>query len=203
MKQIELPTVNTVSFKLNPSNIEFEGIVMPDGRQHISLGNIDKEKWDNLTIARENGGKILWATICMEHLMEDIILSFFMGSFDGPNEKRELFRNELLKGSFLQLSSKKHLISKISNQYYAFKGKDRDKLQNCLKSIIQWRNAFAHGSFNLNATEGVILEYYSGAPKTEDLNDSFWNTVEAIYKKCDSLLKNLENIVKKESPRKR
>jgi len=196
MRRIELPATNTISFTLTQGIEGFGGIAMPDGTQHVSLGGIGEKDWENLNIARENGGKILWSTVCLEKKMEDILLTYFMGPFNGPCEKRELFTNELLQASFLQLSSKKHLISKVSNRFYSFKGKERDKLQGYLKSIIQWRNAFAHGNMTLSATEGVILNYYSGAPKSEALNDGFWKTVESAFRNCDELLNKLEDIVK-------
>lgn len=202
MKKIDLPTTNTVSFTLNQAGTAYAGILMPDGLQHISLGEIKEIDWENLTIARENGGKILWSTVCLEKSMEDILLSYFMGTFSGACDKRELFKNELLQASFLQLSAKKHLISKVAAKFYLFKGKEREKLEGHLKSIIQWRNAFAHGNLTLNATSGVVLNYYSGSPKVEFLSDSFWNTVESVFKGCDDLLKKLGTIVKEHKPRK-
>lgn len=75
------------------------------------------------------------------------------------------------------MSAKKHLIVKVAVKFYAFKGKERDRLDGYLKSIIQWRNAFAHGNLALNAAEGVILKYYSGSPKEEVLDDRFWHTL--------------------------
>lgn len=202
MKKIELPAINTVSFTLNQESLGYGGILMPDGHQHISLGEIGKTHWENLKAARENGGGILWSTVCLEKIMENILLCYFMGPFKEACDKRDLFNNELLQASFLQLSAKKHLISKVASKFYSFKGKEREKLDGHLKSIIQWRNAFAHGSLVLNGTEGVILKYYSGAPKEEVLSDSFWNTVESVFKSCDELLKKLETLVKEAKPRK-
>lgn len=196
MKKIELPATNTVSFTINHVDIGYGGILMPDGARHISLGEIGEAHWEYLNIARENGGKILWSTVCMEKKMEDILLSYFMGNFNGVCDKRDLFKNELLQASFLQLSAKKHLIVKVAVKFYAFKGKERDKLDGYLKSIIQWRNAFAHGGLALNTAEGVILRYYSGSPKEEVLDDRFWHTVESVFKGCNELLKKLEGIIK-------
>lgn len=201
MKKIELPTTNTVSFTVNHGSIDYGGILMPDGSQHVSLGEIGETHWENLSIARENGGKILWSTVCMEKNMEDILLSYFMGPFNGTCDKRDLLKNELLQASFLQLSAKKHLIVKVAVKFNSLKGKERDKLDGYLKSIIQWRNAFAHGSLALNATKGVILSYYSGSPKEEVLDDKFWNTVESVFNGCNELLKKLEALVKEHKPR--
>lgn len=198
MKKIELPVSTTLSFKLNLSDEVGSGVLMSDGKRHISIGSIGDKDWEYLNIAKENGAKILWSTVYLEKVIEDIILAYFMGPFDGPDARRELFKNELLQASFLQLSSKKHLVSEISKNFYAFKGKKRDKLQGYLKKIIQWRNAFAHGSLSISATDGILLTYYSGSSKTEKLNNGFWNTVESVFKSCEELLKSLEQIIKHE-----
>ncbi|MBC3765951.1 hypothetical protein [Neptunicella marina] len=196
MKKIKLPATNTVAFTLTPKQLEVEDIPNQDGFQSFSIGDIGEDDWRILNIARENGSKILWSTVCLEKKMEDILIEYFMGSFEGSCNKRALFKNELLQASFIQLSAKKHLISKVSNQFYAFKGKDRDRLQGYLKSIIKWRNAFAHGSLTLHATNGVLLNYYSGSPKIEPLHDSFWNTVESVFTNCNEVLEKLEHVVK-------
>lgn len=195
MKIIELPTSNTVSFTLTPDESIKAGIIMPDGLKHISLGNLDPAKFKELEIARENGTKVMWATTCIEKTIDNMITSYFIGVFNGASTKRDLFRNELLQSSLFQLSLKKHLISKLSNTFFSFKGSDRDKLQNSLKNVILWRNAFAHGSLKLDSKNGVLLSYYSDSPKNVVLDDRFWNTVEATFSICKESLEKLEKII--------
>lgn len=99
-EKIELPVTTTVLFTLGQSGAVYSGILMPDGLQHISMGEIKEVDWENLKTARENGGKILWSTVFLEKSMEDILLSYFMDDFSGACDKRELFKNELLQSSF-------------------------------------------------------------------------------------------------------
>lgn len=87
------------------------------------------------------------------------------------------------------MNAKKHLIVIVPVKFYAFKGKKRDKLDEYLKNIIQWRNAFAHVSCTLNAAEGIIFKYYSGSPKGEILDDRVWHTVASLFNGADELLK--------------
>jgi hypothetical protein len=200
MKKISLPGTNTVSFTLPPIDQSYNGILMPDGNLHISIGNLDSKHFDALETARLNGGTILWATSCVEKILDNIIVNYFLGPFSGPSTKRELFESELIKTSFFQFNTKKHLVEKISRFYLTgkSKGNDKNKLQNNLKSIMDWRNAFAHGTLILDSKSGVLLRYYSGAQKEETLNDQFWETVEFVFKNCNELLKDIEHISAKD-----
>lgn len=196
MKKINLPTTNTVSFTLPSIDQPYSGILMPDGNQHMPIGNLDKENFEALETARLNGGNILWATSCMEKTLDNIITNYFLGPFSGPSTKRELFESELIKTSFFQFNTKKHLVEKISQHYLTGKSKinTKSKLQNNLKSIMTWRNAFAHGTLVLDSRKGVLLRHYSGAQKEEILNDQFWDTVECVFNSCHELLKEIENL---------
>jgi hypothetical protein len=183
MKKISLPATKTVSFRINmgeDANVEDD-----------SDGAIGSEQFEALEIARANGGKVLWSTMCLEKSLESIITNYFMGPLNGASARRQLFESELLQTSFFQFSVKKHLIDKISKEYSVPKPKDRNQLQSYLKSIMLWRNSFAHGSLVLDGEKGVLLRYYSGTPKEEVLNERYWNTVESVFELCRKLVDEL------------
>lgn len=197
MKKIRLPTGKTVSFTLPADALKNNLIIMPDGKQHIPLGSIGKNEWDSLERAKDNGGKIIWSTIYVEQQLEEIILLYFMGPFSGPEKRRELFKSDLLQASFLQFHAKKQILLKIAaTSKRSVKGKMKDKLNKGLSSIMKWRNAFAHGSLTLDASNGVILTYYSGSQRKESLNNQFWETVESTFNSCSEMLEQLEETVR-------
>lgn len=192
LKRIILPTSNTVSFTLTPADIEKQSILMPDGTKHVGMGNINREDFDTLRVARENGTSILWATICLEHKINRVITNYFLGPFQGPSSVRALFENEVVSSASFPLSFKKHLIDKISAELAGIDGRTRSKTQGLLKKILTWRNAFAHGSLQLDAKKGVLLKYYSGSNKIDVLNDAYWLEVENTFRTCDEYIKKME-----------
>lgn len=183
MKKISLPATNTISFTINM--VEDTNVVVD------SDGAIGPEQFEALEIARANGGKVLWSTMCLEKSLESIITNYFMGPLNGASARRELFESELLQTSFFQFSVKKHLIDKISKEYSVPKPKERNKLQSYLKRIMLWRNSFAHGNLVLDGERGVLLRYYSGSQREEVLNEQYWSTVESIFEQCRKLVDEL------------
>lgn len=200
MREINLQATNTVSFTLNTSELGAPGILMPDGKFHQSMGEVEGADFEALNTARKNGGTILWSTVCLEHTLERIVLNYFMGSFNGPNKRRQMFENEVLRTSLFQFSFKKQLIQKISEEVTGLSGKERSKLQGQLKKIMLWRNAFAHGHLELDSKQGVVLKYYSGGHKSEYLTEEFWAFVESTFEQCYSLLKQLESFTTRTEP---
>jgi hypothetical protein len=190
MKKIELPITQTVSASIKFSN---EGIIEND------IGFImNEEIQEKMRTARENGGKILYAATSLEQELEDFLLVYFMGPFYEPDTRRHLFENELLKSTMLSFSDKKSLFLKILNSKSFIKGKEKDQLTTQLKSIMDWRNAFAHGKVQHDTVKGCSLKYYSGGHKEHILDEKFWNTVLGIFDSCKQLLKkSRENMCKK------
>jgi hypothetical protein len=197
MRKINLPSTDTISFTFDPREQQYSGIIMPDGTHQSTIGNLDPEYKKQLEVARFNGAQILWSTIYIEKIMDRIITNYFIGPFSGPSKKRDLFESELIKTSFLQFSTKKHLTEKISKILSVPKSHERDKLQGTLKSIMLWRNSFAHGTLVLDVKKGVILRYYSGGQKEDNLNDKYWETVESVFINCHQLLTQIENTTNK------
>lgn len=192
MRKISLPAFNTVSFNYSAEDVEAIGVTLAEGFQAVPMGSIGPQEWEELKVARENGNTLIWATICLEKRLDRVVCNYFFGPIVGPNEKRQLFENEVIQSSSFTFHFKKHLIHQISDELQVPNGKGRSKLQGGLKRIMGWRNAFAHGSMRLDAKRGVILSYYSGQNKKEYLNDEYWEKVELTFVECDELIKTLE-----------
>ena len=190
MSDLKLPTTNTISFSLNMDTVQNKRPVEKDSIQHSEYGSVDGSDFKELENSRNKGAEILWATICLEQKMETAISEYFFGK-ELPNHKRHIFEHEVLQTSSFQFSAKKHLIHVISKEQSLFSGKEISLLQGVLKKVMNWRNAFAHGSLKIDATKGIILEYYSGGHKYKTLNQDFWVEVEDVFGKGDKLVSRL------------
>lgn len=195
MKDIELPTIQTFSITIDPHNLDKgEAVQMENGRMMVSLGHIVNTDISALTEkARQNGGKVLYATTSIEQQMEAILLRFFMGPFSGHEDRRVMFETEILQSTALSYRAKKELVSKIVNIFDLLPGKKKSRLQKHMKSIMDWRNAFAHGKVQHDNLQGCFINYYSGEKKTLKLNMKLWEDIEASFKECNELLSEAMN----------
>lgn len=184
MKKINLPGTYTVSIPIDLSQT-------PDANGVVELGGMDVDGYKELEISKANISSIIWSAVGLENLMEDVITNYFFGEFSGPDNKRHLFHRELLQSSSMQFSFKKNLLNKICDQRDDVSCKKSSKLQGALKRVMQWRNGFAHGKLSYDTKKGVILSYYSGEHKTENLDEKFWDTLEQDFNLAEQLLKEL------------
>jgi len=193
MKEIQLPINQTISVTFTSEDLASNDAVdMGNGVSRVSLGTmIDAEISDNLQTARKNGGTILYATTSIEQQIENILLKYFMGDFIQYEERREIFEKEILQSSALSYSAKKELLLKIVNNLKLLQRKKKEKLQKCLKDIMVWRNAFAHGNVRNDTKKGCFIKYYSGCEKEFILTDSFWLKIENGFNDGSTLLKDV------------
>lgn len=190
--KFEPPVSNTVSLSIplkQGQSIE-NSIGEALNGQGISL--CDAEIIASITTARENGGRVLYATTSIEKKLEGILDKYFMEAYPYPNDKRELFNKEILQSPALGLNFKKEVIQKIFNQTNTLKGKEKNDFQRSMSDIVKWRNAFAHGSIahdvDNNHNKKCLLKYYSGSNKVQELDDSFWVSLMFSFTECNALL---------------
>ena len=157
------------------------------GLSYLVIGEGAKE----IEVARENGAQVVYATTSIEQRLEEIILTYFFGPFVNPDDRRDFFIHNVLQSSSLQYSFKKELVSKIIEQCSLLEGKVKSKLQDNLKKIMVWRNAFAHGRLEYDNRLGCCLRYYMGTPQVLTLDDEYWSTVETQFKETDEILSEL------------
>lgn len=204
MKEIKLPSNQTIAFSLKPEDLDWEKIAqageypLDDGKSLPFKNTFDKSSLRDLEVARNNGGKVLYATTSIEKQVEKILLKFFMGHLKVSDLRSHLFENEILQSSALTLSAKRLLLDRVINDAGLLQGKKKTKYQAAIKKVIQWRNMFAHGNFIHHNIDGVIVSYYSGGPQIESLTDGFWESLESTYRLCFDLLSeassNLESL---------
>jgi len=194
MRGINLPTTNTFSLTVQVGKNDGSTIKNITENGLVELGNIvDADKSKDIDVARLNGGKILYATTSIEKIIEKILVRYFIGPFQGHDERRVIFENDVIQSSSFSFSFKKELIKKIVNNHDLLKGKQKNSLNSYLKLIMQWRNAFAHGNIKFNNPKGCFIEYYFGEKKQLYLTNEYWDKVETTYIDCEKILKILDD----------
>ena len=186
MRKIKLPVTTKFSATLDIQkaikDLKEKGTTEP-----IRLNSVELSK--DAAQARENGAEIIWATISIEQQIEDIIVSYLFGSaVDNP--KRAFFIHNILRTNSFTFAQKKKIAFKIMSDNHILKGKEKKETQDLLKNVMNYRNAFAHGSISVDVNYGCRLSYYSNGNKTFVLNDNFWDEVENQYKKLHEILSN-------------
>ncbi len=201
MKKIKLPIDTTLFCQTDLENIDPQNIQNLGNTKVIRLGTINVAAGcKEVELARDNGVQIVYGLLSIEHRMENILSEYLFGPTLGTSKpKKDFFVNEILQSSKVDYFFKKELLNKIIDEHNLLIGRDRDILQNNLKKIMTWRNAFAHGHLRADNFQGCFLDYYSGGQKTEVLNDDFWIGVEDSFKQIVELLKKLKLNDKKET----
>jgi hypothetical protein len=194
MRDINLPITQTYSITIDMQNLDLsKAIDIGGGRRKVPLGTIvDGQIAAMVETARRNGGKILYATTSIEQSLESILLKYFMGPFVGHDDRRVMFEHEVLQSSALSYRTKKELVTKIINIEALLAGKKKSAVQGHLRTIMEWRNAFAHGKIQHDTQMGCFVRYYAGETKKLLLSDKYWDEVEKTFKECVELLKEAE-----------
>lgn len=191
--------MQTVSLTISQQDMDPDKAVdLGNGRRGVPLGVMfDGGIASVMETARQNGAKVLYATTSIEQKVESILLEYFMGPFLGHDDRRVIFEHEVLQSSALSYKAKKDLVAKIIDYDSLLAGDKKSAAQKNLKKIMDWRNAFAHGKIQHDTKRGCFIAYYSGEPKTETLDDHYWDEVEKVFRECDNLLdesqRNLRN----------
>lgn len=200
MHEIKLPTSQVYSITIDTWALAEEGFVATnnDGSVSADLGEIvNPEIMARVEQAKRNGGQILYAAISVEQRLEELLLDYFMPENRGDHSKRYLLKNEVLTSSYISFHAKKEIVFKIIASAKMLKGKEQDTLQNSLKKIAEWRNAFAHGKIQHDVPRGCYIEYYSGRRKEIDLDDAYWMQVERTFVSCDKILIDAQNALRR------
>ena len=178
------------------------------------IGEIDKIKATaELEQARKNGSQVIYATIMIEHQLNDLIADYLFGN-SVPNPKRDFFLDHILCTSHIEFSAKMAWIKKIINKIEFFKDSSVQNAKNrkvanakmhefddLLRRIMNYRNAFAHGKLKYETPTGCVLDYHSGDHKNHNLNDEFWAKLENEYARLIAILKSIKNVFTEPIPR--
>ena len=158
------------------------------------LGTMDaNEANKTLEEVRVNVGIVIYSTTSIEQKMERLVADYLFGIMYGPNPYRQFFSNEIVQSSAFSYSFKKELVRKIAEAEGFVTGKDKDGLSRSLKKIMDYRNAFAHGSYRYEQGTGVYVSYYQSEKKSDLLNDDYWTKLEEDFTVCNKIIDSIVN----------
>lgn len=195
MKDIDLPSVPKFMVSVTPSAFNNPPDIDDKGQPWFTMGTIDFGETNKLLEkVKSNGAKILYATTWLESRIEEVLLTFFMGSGAEENEKYYFFKHEVLESSGFSFSFKKETCNKLVNQFGLLKGKEKEALKKALADIMKWRNAFAHGALGYDGAKGCFIDYYQGEQQRLYLDNDFWDKCEQTFSTAhDNLNKIISN----------
>ncbi len=182
MKSIKLSIINSV--KINLPEPDLGGhVTHVNGKAVISNGtNIYVDSYeDELAVARDNGGKIIYATVSVENLLEEIIKLYLFEKPFGETEKTVFFLQKILQSNFFSFNSKKTIVGDLIEKKSLLKGEKKNDLPSVLRKIGSCRNAFAHNPIKYESDRGCVLQ-------DQPLNDEYWEDLESNFNKAHCLL---------------
>jgi len=177
IKKLKLSVSGTIRLRVNKHNY----------LQHMGKLDISRQSKE-LAALRKNGAEILYAAINIENILENLLTIYLFGTRIVHNERRCFFENELLQSSYLNFAAKKAIGQKIIHKQNLLKGDQKNTLESNLKKIMDWRNAFAHGTLVNDVHEGCFIQYFSGSSKELKLDDEFWANVEKCFADTEKIL---------------
>jgi len=149
----------------------------------------EAERTEEFSTISQNGSKVITATINIEIQMERIIVDFFFPVDDNPPDPRRLlFQQRFLESTLMDFSKKKEIVQTIVGGEDLLEGSEKAKLQKNLKSLMTWRNAFAHGRLDNRLGGAWHLCYFSSAKQDQLLEDAFWTEVEKVFRSAHDAL---------------
>ena len=201
------PVEGTVKFSVKKSSSMAKAILDDyTGKEFIELDIAKGNK--ELSLARENGGMVIYATIQIERVIERIVADYLFGNVV-PNPKRDFFINHIMQTSHITYASKKALLLEIAGQLGLFSfpandsklkkqaNKEKNEFDKLLRDAMSYRNAFAHGDLRYDASDDcVLLHYFSGSHREYKLDDSFWTKLEEEYTHLNEILRDIHSDIK-------
>lgn len=154
------------------------------GKEKANLLCNDKYK-KNIDSRRE---KIISAAIAIEETLNSIIM---LTMFRENIKEHDLILSTFLEADWCSFGIKRKIFNQINQRFDLVKGKNKSDLESNLSRVMKYRNAFAHGAYELN--QGVFyLKYFYNKPIEQKLDDEFWEKIETCFMGSFNQLSKLE-----------
>lgn len=170
MKEIQLPKAIAVRYY-------FDG---ESPKTIASGGDFSTE----MAVIERNGSEIISGAVLLEERMIEAVCKLLFGKNSTENWQSQFFVDEVIGTSDFQFSFKRRVFTRILEQRNILAKEEIDRLKAGLNKVMEWRNAFAHGSVLHENGAGFVLQYYSGGHKESVLDDAFFEKVEETIRSC-------------------
>jgi hypothetical protein len=150
-----------------------------------------EEDFDQAREIRRMSGRIISATSAIDQVIGEIIADTV---FKEVVLHRELVLGSVLSSDWCTLAAKRKLLAIAIERFDLLKGAKKSELENRLKKITQYRNAFAHGTLAHNG-ETQELHYFEGKPMKAVLDEAYFETLEEHFLAAWALLEEIQQSV--------
>lgn len=139
---------------------------------------------DEMAVIEKNGTEILSAMVMIEDRIIEAVSKILFTETGQNSDYRDFFVSEIMGTSDFSFSFKRRAFTRLLEQFELL-GQDKIKILKAdLNKLILWRNAFAHGQVLHDQHDGYVLQYYSGGPKEQVLDDDFFKKVDSTVRNC-------------------
>jgi hypothetical protein len=151
-----------------------------------------EDDFDEAREIRRIAGRIISATSAVDQVIAEIIAGTI---FREVKEHRELVLGSVLNSDWCSLAAKRKLLTIAIEKFNLLNGAKKSLLEQNLKKVTQYRNAFAHGTFGHNG-ETQEIHYFEGAPRTAKLDDTYFDELERSFLSAWELLEEIQRAMK-------
>lgn len=148
-----------------------------------------EEDFDQAREIRRLSGRVISAASAIDQTIAEIILKTV---FQEVREHRELVLGSVLNSDWCSFAAKRKLLFLAVEKFDLLQGTAKCQLEKNLKKIMQYRNAFAHGTLahNVDVQE---LHYFEGRPQIAILNDAYFEKLEQTFLEAWETLEKINN----------
>lgn len=152
----------------------------------------NEDDFDEAREIRRMSGRIISATSAVDQVIAEIIADTI---FKEVKTHRELVLGSVLSSDWCSLAAKRKLLAIAVEKFGLLCGSKKSELEQSLKKVTQYRNAFAHGTLAHNG-EAQELHYFENKPQTVTLNDAYFEELESCFLTTWSILEQVQQSIK-------
>ena len=148
--------------------------------------------FDEAAELRKAAGRITSAALAIEDLIVDIVSKTLLGEV---KRHKALVVGSILKSNWCGFAEKRKLLSLSIQEFALLEGKKKTNLEQLLRKVSQYRNAFAHGSL-IHNVEVHELHYFEGEPRQTKLDDMYFEELERVFQQAWFQLQDMQAALK-------
>ena len=150
--------------------------------------------FDEAAELRKLAGRITSAALAIEEVVVEIVSRTLL---EEVRKHRALVIGSVLKSDWCSFAAKRKLLSLVIAEFKLLSGKPKTELEEQLRKVMQYRNAFAHGSLvhNVDVHE---LHYFEGTPRTVRLDDKYFEDLEHVFQTVWSRIQEVQSALARE-----
>ena len=145
--------------------------------------------FDEARDLRKLAERIISGAAAIEELIIDIVSGTLLVEV---KQHRSLVVGSILKSDWCSFAAKRKLLALVVDEFKLLSGKSKTELDEALRKVMQYRNAFAHGSLvhNIDTHE---LHYFESKPRVSRLDDAYFEELERVFQSVWTRLQEMQS----------